>query len=122
MLASGLLTCTIFFALLFLQSAFRSNFGESLEGPVSDIIVRNWGALIGLMGIMLIYGAFVNHARRFVVVIAAISKLVFIILVLSSSKSYFAYIAGTAVIVDFVIIDLFAAYLLLFRSAELRRN
>jgi len=38
-------------------AALRSNFGVALEGPVSEIVVRNWGALIGLVGAMLIYVA-----------------------------------------------------------------
>ena len=113
MLASGLLTCTMFFALLFPQPALRSTFGESIEGPVADIIIRNWGALIGLMGIMLIYGAFVAHLRKFVLAIAGESKLLFIILVLYSAKSYFGYGAGTAVIADSIMIVLFAVYLLI---------
>ena len=30
----------------------------ALTIPVAEIVVRNWGALIGLVGAMLIYGAF----------------------------------------------------------------
>jgi hypothetical protein len=113
MLLSGLLTCSMFLALVSPQTSLKSNFGEQLEGPVANIIVRNWGALIGLVGIMLIYGAFAVAVRRFVLVIAATSKLIFIILILSLGKEYLGFGAGTAVFADAIMIALFIAYLLL---------
>ncbi len=35
------------------EAALSSNFGETLDGPLAEIIVRNWGALIALVGIIL---------------------------------------------------------------------
>jgi hypothetical protein len=58
MLASGLLTCTMLQALISLQASLLSNFGQTIDVPLAEIIVRNRGALIGLVGMMLIYGAF----------------------------------------------------------------
>ena len=54
MLVSGVLTCTMFYAAIAPQAALRSTFGDELEGPVAEIVVRNWGVLITLMGGMLI--------------------------------------------------------------------
>lgn len=119
MLFSGLLTCTMFLGLISPQTSLKSNFGVTLDGPVAGIIVRNWGALIGLMGIMLIYGAFVTTVRRFSLIIAGISKVIFIILVLSLGQPYLKSGAGTAVIIDSIMIALFIAYLLLSRSSKL---
>jgi hypothetical protein len=65
------------------------------------------------MGIMLIYGAFVNAVRRYSLVIAGASMIVFICLILSSGKQYLSTGAGTAVIVDSVAVVLFIIYLLL---------
>ena len=48
MLVSGALTCTMVYAAIAPQAALRSTFGETLEGPLADIVVRNWGALIAL--------------------------------------------------------------------------
>jgi hypothetical protein len=118
MLVSGLLTCTMFLALFSPQASLKSNFAETIEGPVEEIIVRNWGALIGLIGIMLIYGAFNTAVRRFTLVIAGISKIIFISLVLSSGISYSGLGAGTAVIADSVMVVLYIAYLLLSQSAR----
>jgi hypothetical protein len=116
MLLSGLLTCTMFLALFSPQASLKSNFNETMDGPVASIIVRNWGALIGLMGIMLIFGAFNKPVRRFTLVIAGISKIIFIILVLSAGKSYFGLGAGNAVIADSIMVVLYIVYLLLSRS------
>jgi hypothetical protein len=61
MVVSGALTCTMFYAAVAPEAALQSNFGESLDGAAAQIVVRNWGALVGLVGLMLIYGAF-NHS------------------------------------------------------------
>jgi len=122
MLLSGLLTCTMLLALISPQTSLKSNFGETMEGPLAEIIVRNWGALIGLMGIMLIYGAFVARVRQFALVIAGTSKAIFIILILSLGNQYRGFGAGTAIIVDSIMIVLFIAYLLLSRSSKFTTN
>ena len=113
MLISGLLTCTMLQALISPQASLISNFGQTIDAPLAEIIVRNWGALIGLVGIMLIYGAFTESVRRFVLVIAGSSKIIFILLVLFSIESYMGFGAGTAVIVDAIMVVLYIAYLLL---------
>jgi len=122
MLFSGLLTCSMLLALISPQTSLKSNFGETMEGPLAEIIVRNWGALIGLMGIMLIYGAFVARVRRFALVIAGMSKAVFIILILSLGNQYRGFGAGTAIIVDSIMIVLFITYLLLSRPSKFTTN
>jgi hypothetical protein len=108
----------MFLALFSPQSSLKSNFAETIEGPVEEIIVRNWGALIGMIGIMLIYGAFNTAVRKFTLVIAGISKIIFICLVLSSGISYSGVGAGTAFIADSVMVVLYIAYLLLSRFAR----
>jgi hypothetical protein len=112
MLISGLLTCTMLQALISPQASLISNFGQTIDVPLAEIIVRNWGALIGLVGIMLIYGAFTESVRRFVLVIAGSSKIIFILLVISSNESYMGFGVGTAVIVDSIMVALYTAYLL----------
>ncbi|HQZ97008.1 MAG TPA: hypothetical protein PLP21_11875 [Pyrinomonadaceae bacterium] len=113
MLVCGLLTCTMFLGLFAPQSSLQSNFGETMSGPVSEIIVRNWSALIGLTGVMLIYGAFVESVRKFALVITGCGKAVFITLVLTSGKHYLSFGAGTAVVADAIMIILFIAYIAL---------
>jgi len=70
MTISGVLTLTMVYALIAPEAALRSTFGESLDGSVADVVVRNWGALIGLVGAMLIYGARRPAVRGLTLVIA----------------------------------------------------
>jgi hypothetical protein len=110
MLVSGILTSTMLYAAVAPQAAMRATFGAALDGPLADIVVRNWGVLIGLIGAMLIYGAFVSPVRRLVLVVAATSKVVFIALVVIYGQA-FVSTAGPAVGVDLVWVALFVAYL-----------
>jgi hypothetical protein len=118
MLLSGVLTCTMAFALIAPQAALLSTFGETLQGPFADIVVRNWGALITLMGAMLIYGAFHPPVRPLALTVAGTSKLVFIALVLSHGGKYLDQQAAIAIAIDFVWVVLFAAYLLRARAVQ----
>jgi hypothetical protein len=99
------------FAAVAPQSALRSTFGESLEGPLADVVVRNWGALIGLVGAMLIYGAYVPSVRPLVLIVAGVSKLVFIGLVLSHGDRFLDR-AAVAIVIDVFMVLLYGAYLL----------
>lgn len=111
MLISGILTSTMLYAAIEPQAALRSSFGQALEGPVAEIVVRNWGALIALVGGMLIYGAYRPLSRPLILVVAGLSKLVFITLVLVFGRQYLQYQAGVAVAVDGLMVVLFAVYL-----------
>ena len=111
MLVSGALTGTMIYAAIAPQAALRSNFGSALEGPVAEIVVRNWGALIALVGLMLIYGAFIEPARRLVLSVAVVSKATFIVLVLAFGRGLLAHQVGTAVIVDAIWVVVFSVFL-----------
>ena len=112
MLVSGALTATMLYAALAPEEALRSNFGETLTGPVANIVTRNWGALIAMVGGMLIYGAFRPETRPLVLTVAGGSKAVFIGLILSQGTRFLNHSAGVAVVVDSIMIVLFAWYLL----------
>jgi hypothetical protein len=118
MIVSGLLTTTMVYAAIAPEAALLSTFGETLNEPLALIIVRNWGALIALVGIMLIYGAFNPAGRPLIVAVAGISKAVFICLVLSHGTRYLAHQAGAAVAIDLAIVVLFCWYLLAARAVR----
>ena len=117
MLVSGALTCTMIYAAIAPQAMLRSTFGESLEGPLAELVVRNWGALIFLVGAMLIYGAFNAAARPMVLLVAAASKIVFIALVLVNGTRYLRTQAGISIAVDSIMVVIFLAYLATRRPA-----
>ena len=116
MLVSGLLTCTLFYAAIAPQAALRSTFGESLDGQLAEIIVRNWGALITLVGAMQIYGAFNAPNRSLILTVSSVSKLTFISLVLLYGRQYLGQQAGVAIAIDAIMVILFISYLIGDRS------
>ena len=122
MLIAGLLTCTMVYAAIAPEAALRSTFGETLEGPVAEIVVRNWGALIALVGAMLIYGAFHPVHRRLVLMVAGLSKLWFLTLILIFGRPFLSGQAGTAVISDVIQVALFAVYLIADQSGVAERT
>ena len=119
MLVSGALTCTMVYAAVAPQASLHSTFGESLEGPVAEIVVRNWGALIVLVGAMLIYGAFHAPVRPLVLTVAGLSKIIFIGLVLAHGPRYLGEQAGLAVAIDLVMVLFFIGYLIGVRRGQI---
>ena len=108
MLITGLLTCTMIYALFFPDGALKSMFGESLGGTaLAQIVVRSWGALITLIGAMLIYGAFRPKVRPMVLAIAGLSKLIFVGLLLLLGSQYLPKTL-TPILVDSIAIVLLA--------------
>ena len=110
MLVSGILTATMFYGLFAPQAALESMFGVSFGGVLQDIVVRSWSALIGLIGIVLIYGFFNENVRKFSFAVAAFSKLVFVILVLLYGQQFLAK-AWPAITMDIVVILVASIYL-----------
>jgi hypothetical protein len=98
MLVSGLLTCTMIYAVISPEASVASTFGESLSGDLANTIVRSWGALITLIGVMLIYGAFNPSNRKFAAAIAGVSKLIYVALLINLGDPY---LSKAAVIVGF---------------------
>jgi hypothetical protein len=119
MLISGVLTSTMVYAAVAPTAALRSTFGESLEGPVADLVVRNWGFLIALIGAMLIYGAFHPLQRPLVLLVGGASKAFFISLMFAHGL-----LQGQAAVsgaIDLVMVVLFALYLIRSKSGDQRR-
>ncbi|HKA57652.1 MAG TPA: hypothetical protein VKD28_03490 [Gemmatimonadales bacterium] len=112
MLVTGLLTASMIYYAISPQDSLAADFGHGLDDPLAILLVRNWGILVGLVGLMLIYGALIPPARRLVLSVAAVSKLAFVLLVLGAGSAYLAFRVRYAVIIDSVEVLLFAAYLL----------
>jgi len=117
MIVSGALTCTMIYAAIAPQAALRTTFGASLEGPLAEIVVRNWGALITLVGGMLIYGTHHPPVRPLLLTVAGLSKLIFIGLVVAQGTQYLGKV-GLSIGIDLVMVVLFIAYLLGMRRAR----
>ena len=110
MLVSGVLTFTMFYGLFAPQAALESMFGVSFNGTLENIVIRSWSALIGLIGVILIYGFFSQKNRVFSISVAAFSKILFVSLVLLYGQEFLAK-AAPAIAMDCVVIILSGAYL-----------
>lgn len=112
MIVSGLLTCTMAYAAVAPREALFSTLGTDLgDGPLAEILVRNWGVLVTLVGGALVYGAFHPGARALALGIATISKLGFVALVLSLGRDFLGQQAGIAVGIDALWVILFGWFL-----------
>ncbi|MBL4584593.1 MAG: hypothetical protein JKX83_08250 [Pseudomonadales bacterium] len=109
MLVSGILTFSMVFAAITPQQALNSMFGQGLgDQPLAQMIVRNWGALIALIGAMLVYGAFNQANRKFALACAAISKSLFVGLAIYYG---FGQQLCTAAVFDSVLVVIFVSYI-----------
>ena len=119
MVVAGLLTSTMIYAAISPAKALQSTFGESLSGPLAELVVRNWGLLIAMGGGMLVYSAFRPSLRPLVLVSTGLGKIFFIALVLQQGGQYLEHQAGIAVVTDSLMVVLFAWYLLASRNLTL---
>lgn len=115
MIASGVFTCAMLLAFLSPASALENFFGVTTMAAHEEIVIRNWGFLIFTVGVLLIYGAFNPPNRNLVLMIAIITKCVFVGLVLIYGAEYMDTM-GVPVVVDSIIIVLFSLYLIVQRS------
>ena len=115
MVVSGLLTLTMLYAAVSPVAASQSFFQETPEGAMASIVVPNWAVLIGLMGALLLYGAFHAPSRKLALVVAGASKIAFIALILLQGDRYLGGLQ-TALIVDAVMVALFAIYVVVGRA------
>ena len=112
MLVSGVLTFSMIYAAIAPRAALNMTFGEAkAEGAALEIVTRNWGILIALIGAMLIYGAFDPPGRPFILIVAGVSKLAFIALILANGSAAARTKAAGAIVIDTIIIVLFTLYL-----------
>lgn len=121
MLVSGVLTCTTFYGLFAPQAALESMFGASFDGTLETMIIRSWSVLVGLMGVMLIYGGISEKHRVYSISIAALSKLAFVSLFLLYGQAFFSA-AAAAIIMDILVIIVAVVYLIAVRVQQVKKR
>ena len=119
MLLAGALTSTLLLAAISPQAALQATVGDTVQGPLAERVVRSWGVLVALVGAMQLYGAYHPAQRPLVLVVAGVSKLVFVALVLAQGSRYLGS-AGPALAVDALWVVVFAAYLWALRTDNRR--
>jgi hypothetical protein len=114
MLVSGIMTSTMFYGVFVPQAALESMFGVSFNGILENIVIRSWFALVGLIGVIMIYGFYSEINRVFSVSVAAFSKFIFVSLVVLYGQEFIGK-AAFAIAMDCVVIILSGAFLLTVR-------
>lgn len=110
LLVAGLLTCSMIQATLAPRATVRMYFGEAPESAQFDLVVRNWGMLITAAGALLVWASFAPEVQIAAIALAIVTKTAFIALMLGSGVMKRQ--AWVALVVDTIMILLFAAFLL----------
>lgn len=111
MLVTGALTGAMLFAAIWPSEAVDLLFDRTLESGMARVIVPSWAAHVGLMGAMLIYGAFSPHVRTLTLTVVGSSKLAFLGLMLAQGRQYLDERVGIVIALDMVMVALFAIFL-----------
>lgn len=109
LIAAGVVTSTMLATAVAPARVFQGLFGASLEGRLGDLLMRNWGLLIGMSGLLLIYAAWDENIRVPVMLFSIVGKLSFAAYVLAAGAELKAARGGA--VLDLIISGLFIAYL-----------
>lgn len=111
MLAGGVLTSTMWLAAFAPQLGLRLLVGEAPSGALPLMLARMFGLMVGMNGLMLIWGAFHPEVRPVVLLYATAGKAAFVAIVASNPDWRSKAMFGLAV--DSLLVLLFGAYLLM---------
>lgn len=109
LIVAGALTSTMLAAAVAPRAMFTSMFGSVAEGPLGNLLMRNWAFLVSASGLLMIYAAFEEPVRLPAILFAVIGKLMFAWLVFAGGKTLAS--ARMMAIVDVVISAVLIAYL-----------
>jgi hypothetical protein len=112
LIVCGALTATMLFPMIAPRFAFKYMFGEVADGPLGELVTRNWGQMICATGLLLIYAAYHEEARLPILVFASFTKLTFASLVISNGGRYARKLAMQVAVGDLIMVGLFVWYLL----------
>jgi hypothetical protein len=111
LIVCGVLTATMLFPMIAPRRAFDLMFGEVADGPLGELLTRNWSQMIFATGLLLIYAAYHEEARLPILIFASFSKLTFASLVISNGGRYARKMAMQIAGGDLIMVGLFAWYL-----------
>jgi hypothetical protein len=110
LLVSGIITSSMLAAVVAPRLVFQQFFGTILDGPLGNAIMRNWGLVIGMSGLLLVYAAYDETVRTPIMLFSIVGKLFFAMQVFAAGSTLKAARGGA--IIDLVIGILFSAYLI----------
>ena len=81
LIVAGVLTASMILPFLAPRYATNTMFGEALDGPLANLVVRNWGQMIFASGLLLIWAAYDPASRTPILLFSIFGKLTFISLI-----------------------------------------
>ncbi len=112
LLVCGLMTASLVQGIIAPKSIWRTWFGENEPNPTAVMLMRSWSTMVVISGVFLIYAGFHPEMRPPALLVAGVGKAMFVILILSDAKRFLKGQAVLAVVVDSLMVVIFAAYLL----------
>lgn len=114
MVVCGLLTMSMLQAVWAPNAMLESLVQQRVSGALEAIVIPDWGVLVGTSGAMLIFGAFNPTSRRLCLAAAGAGKLAFVVLAFAYGPLQPGLMVP--VVVDSVMVTLFALFLVLGRG------
>jgi hypothetical protein len=109
---SGVATCSMISLALAPRFTTRFVFGESITGPIGELVARSWGVMIFLGGLLLIYASVHPEARLPILLFSIFGKSSFVVPVLAQTPRFLKRRAFTMAFGDVAMIVCFAWYLI----------
>lgn len=111
LLVCGLMTCSLVQGIVAPKSVWRTWFGEAEPSAGATLLMRSWASLVTFSGLLLIYAAFTPEVRTAALIVVGAGKAMFVALILSDAKRFLKQQAVLAVVVDSLMVVIFATYL-----------
>lgn len=112
LLVCGLMTFSLVQGIVAPRSIWRTWFGEAEPSAAATLLMRSWASLVAFGGLFIIYAAFTPEVRSAALVMVGAGKAMFVTLILADAKRFLKGQAVLAVVVDSLMVAIFAAYLL----------
>jgi hypothetical protein len=122
MLVAGALTCSMFYAAVKPDEAVEFLFDRTVGSAFSQVLVADWAALVGLVGAMLVYGAFVPKVRMLVLTVAGAGKLAFLGLMIAHGREYLDEKVSIVLGLDAVMVTVFVLFAMQLQRMGMRRG
>ncbi|HEY5238614.1 MAG TPA: hypothetical protein VIJ62_09560 [Rhizomicrobium sp.] len=108
---SGVATCSMISLALAPRFTTRFVFGESITGPIGELVARSWGVMIFLGGLLLIYASVHPEARLPILLFSFFGKSSFVVPVLAQPSRFLKRRAYTMAFGDVAMMVCFVWYL-----------
>lgn len=108
---TGALTASMFLMAIMPTRQFKSYFGTEISEPNVIMVVRHWGFMIGVIGLLLIYSGFEPSFRVPILWLAIVGKAAIVTSIVLRLGALKGTNAVQIVIADIIMIALYVIYL-----------